>query len=126
MAKRKYTRTITIPPAPKDSAYAKRKVVEAELERVAKAHKTAKFIAEVTPLIAKLIEMDGKLSVWDILPDFGSYVADMENNIKMDTDTLYSYETDPSPFYRDLLGDFGVGTWTDEQIAQAVNNYVNP
>lgn len=68
--------------------------------------------------------MSEKISVWDILPDFGSYVSDMESNIRMDEETWERYEDEPEGYLIDLLGDFGIGEWEDDQIESAVLDYL--
>ena len=68
--------------------------------------------------------MNERISVWDIIPDFGSYVSDMESNIRMDEETWERYEDEPEGFLIDLLGDFGIGDWEDDQIESAVLYYL--
>lgn len=63
------------------------------------------------------------VSVYDILPYFDSYIADMENNLQGDPDTWALYETNRVPFIIDLLGDFGEGDWTPTEIKNAAERH---
>lgn len=47
------------------------------------------------------------LSVYDILPQFDSYIADVENNLSMDPVEWRSYLQDPAPYLIDMILDFG-------------------
>jgi hypothetical protein len=46
-------------------------------------------------------------TVYDLIPDFGSYVADVERNLAMDADDWARYQRDPRPYLADLLWDYG-------------------
>lgn len=48
-----------------------------------------------------------ELGVHDILPDFDSYIADVEWNLKHDLRSWRMYQKDATPFIIDLLCDFG-------------------
>lgn len=47
------------------------------------------------------------VTVHDLIPGFGSYVHDMEQNLRMDAATWADYEHNPVPFLLDLVLDFG-------------------
>ena len=49
----------------------------------------------------------GDLTVYDLLPEFDSYVADMEGCIREDQRTWKKYLKNATPFIADLLDDFG-------------------
>ena len=59
----------------------------------------------------------------DILPEFESYVIDLENCLKSNPADWKRYLSNRTPFLIDLLGDFGRGDWTLEQITEAAENY---
>ena len=46
-------------------------------------------------------------TVYDLIPDWGSYVADVEANLEMDPETWEDYLENPRPYLEDLLSDFG-------------------
>jgi hypothetical protein len=48
-----------------------------------------------------------KTSVYDLIPDFGSYLADLESSLSFDKRELRRYEKNPRPYMRDVLMDFG-------------------
>lgn len=48
-----------------------------------------------------------KTTVHDLIPDFGSYLNDMEMNLALDEEVWNAYLADPRPVYQDLLSDFG-------------------
>jgi len=59
------------------------------------------------------------ITVYDLLPEFNSYVADMEANLILDPETFADYQDDPRPFLGDLLYDFA--TYIPENFDAAVN-----
>ena len=59
------------------------------------------------------------MTVYDLLPEFDSYVCDMEANLEMDPETFAEYQHDPRPFLYDLLYDFA--TNIPENFEVAVN-----
>ena len=66
---------------------------------------------------------ESQVTVYDIQPYFDSYVVDMERNIELDPETWERYENDPAPFLNDLICDFHVGEWKEEEIRAAVRRY---
>ena len=59
------------------------------------------------------------ITVYDLLPEFDSYVADMEENLSMDPETFADYQDEPRPFLCDLLYDFAI--YIPENFEVAVN-----
>lgn len=49
----------------------------------------------------------GTLTVYDVLPEFDSYLADVEQNLEMDEESWKAYQADPYPVAVDVLSDFG-------------------
>ena len=47
-------------------------------------------------------------SVYDIIPDFGSYIMDTERNLSGDHEEWSKYKSDPVPYIKDVLLDFGL------------------
>lgn len=47
------------------------------------------------------------LSVHDLIPDFGSYIADVESNLQNDPEGWKCYQKNPAPTVEDVLCDFG-------------------
>jgi len=59
------------------------------------------------------------MTVYDLLPEFDSYVADMETNLEMDTETWAAYRKNPRPFLYDLLCDFSTNVPENFEAAVA-------
>lgn len=61
------------------------------------------------------------VSVYQLLPDFGSYLSDLENCLQGDRADWNKYRKNPVPFIVDLLLDFGrfEGMADDQAVAAA-------
>lgn len=80
-----------------------------------------------------------ELGIYDILPDLGSYLADLEGSLQYmevalgDGQDWDAYQSDPVPFVVDVLLDFG--TWPDsiqagaeriEEAERLANQWAHP
>lgn len=85
---------------------------------------TMERLEEVTSL--------SEITVYEVLPGFDSYVADMEVNLKMDPETWAQYRENPVPFVTDLLLDFGEfdpkidGDHAQDVVDEVVTTWAGP
>ena len=70
------------------------------------------------------IKVESRPTVWDIQPYFGSYLNDMETCLKGSQESWSHYLKNQFGHIVDLLGDFGQGDWSMEQIEQAVEDWL--
>jgi hypothetical protein len=70
-------------------------------------------------------------NIYDILPDLGSYLSDVENNLKLEPDleTWVRYQENPGPFILDVLlyfGKFPEGVDKEDYALLAIEGYLHP
>jgi hypothetical protein len=73
------------------------------------------------------------VSVYDVIPEFGSYIGDVEVNLADDSESWRKYNENPRPFIVDVLLDFGLWEPFDTNPAvvrmlaqRAADRYWNP